>query len=68
MIRNLKSYQIFEGVRGKQKVDENKFADIIVCLSALLDSAPEIKELDLNPLLLKDDDIIVADSRILIEK
>ncbi|OGU18123.1 MAG: CoA ligase [Ignavibacteria bacterium GWB2_35_12] len=68
MIRNLKSYQIFQGVRGKQKVDEHKYADIIVRLSALLEIAPEIKELDLNPLLIKDYEIVVADARILIEK
>ena len=68
MIRNLKSYKIFQGVRGKQKIDEKKFAEIITRLSNFLESVPEIKELDLNPLLLKDNDILVADARILIEK
>lgn len=68
MIRSLKSYQIFQGVRGKQKVDEMKFSDVIVRLSALLEELPEIKELDLNPLLIKGDEIVVADARILIGK
>ncbi|TAL68264.1 MAG: CoA-binding protein [Bacteroidetes bacterium] len=68
MIHSLKSYDIFLGVRGKQKVDENNFADIIVRLSTLLELVTEIKELDLNPLLQKGEELVVADSRILIEK
>jgi acetyltransferase len=68
MIKNLKSYKIIEGVRGQKGVNQNLFADIIVRLSALLEVAPEIKEMDLNPLLAKDDKIIAVDARIRIEK
>jgi acetyltransferase len=50
-IKELKSYKIIQGVRGMDPVDEDKFADIIVRLSALVQVAPEIVELDLNPLL-----------------
>lgn len=68
MIRGLKSYKIIEGVRGQKGIDENIFADILVRLSALLEVAPEIKELDLNPLLATEDKIIAVDARIRIEK
>lgn len=68
MIRGLKSYKIIEGVRGQKGIDENIFADILVRLSALLEVAPEIKELDLNPLLATADKIIAVDARIRIEK
>jgi acyl-CoA synthetase (NDP forming) len=68
MIRSLKSYKIIQGIRGKEGADEEVFADIIVRLSVLLKSAPEIKEMDLNPLMAKDKDIMVVDSRIRIER
>jgi acyl-CoA synthetase (NDP forming) len=68
MIRSLKSYKIIHGIRGKEGADEEVFADIIVRLSVLLKSAPEIKEMDLNPLMAKDKDIMVVDSRIRIER
>ncbi len=68
MIRCLKSYKIIQGVRGGQGVNEDLFAETIVKLSALLEYAPEIKELDLNPLLGSKDKVIVVDSRIKIEK
>jgi len=67
MIRSLKSYKIFEGVRGQEPIDEQIFADIVLKLSALLQIAPEISELDFNPLLGKRDQIIVVDARIKIE-
>ncbi len=68
MIKGLKSYKIIQGVRGQKGIDENVFADIIVRLSALLQEAPEIKEIDLNPLLAKEKKIVAVDARIRIEK
>jgi len=68
MIRRLKGYKIIEGTRGKEGIDENLFADIIVRLSALLTTCPEIKELDINPLLGKGSKIVAVDARIRIEK
>ena len=68
MIRSLRGYKLIEGVRGKSGVDENIFANILVQLSALIEVAPEIIELDLNPLLGDGDRIIAVDARIRIEK
>lgn len=68
MIKNLNSYPIIQGVRGQAGIDEEKFADILWRLSALLQAAPEIKELDLNPLLGTDKSVIAVDARIRIEK
>jgi acetate---CoA ligase (ADP-forming) len=64
MIRSLRSYKIIQGVRGKDGVNEELFADVIVRLSALLDAAPEIKELDLNPLLGTTSRVVAVDARI----
>lgn len=68
MIRSLKSYQIIQGARGQEGVDERRFAETITRLSALCEAAPEIKELDLNPLLGSKDRVVAVDARIRIEK
>ena len=68
MIRNLKSYKIIQGVRGQEGVNEDKFGEIITRLSALLIAAPEITEMDLNPLLGKAEKVIAVDARICIKK
>jgi len=68
MIRSLKSYKIIEGTRGQDGINEEAFITIIVQLSALLHYAPEIVELDLNPLLGTADTVVAVDARINIEK
>lgn len=67
MIHSLKSYKIIKGTRGKKGINEDKYADIIVRLSSILRFAVEIKELDLNPLIATENDIVVVDARIRIE-
>lgn len=68
MIQSLKSYKIIQGVRGQKGINESIFADIIVKLSTLLIHAPEIKEMDLNPLLGSAEKVVAVDARIRIEK
>lgn len=68
MIRSLKSYKIIQGTRGQEGVDEQRFAETITRLSALCEAAPEIKELDLNPLLGSKNRVVTVDARIRIEK
>lgn len=68
MIRHLKSYPIIKGVRGKEGVNEDLFVASILKLSALLQVAPEIKELDINPLMGTFSNLIAVDARISLEK
>ena len=68
MIHSLRGYKILKGTRGQQGINEEKYAEIIVRLSTLLRFATEIKEIDINPLLADENDVVVVDARILIEK
>ncbi|MDZ7740937.1 MAG: acetate--CoA ligase family protein [Bacteroidota bacterium] len=68
MIRNLKGYGIIKGVRGQKGVNEEIFADYVSRISGLVHIAPEIFEMDLNPLLGGPDKITAVDARIRIEK
>jgi acetyltransferase len=68
MINSLKSVAILNGTRGKKGINKDKFEDVIVKLSLLLMYAPEIIELDINPLLANEFDVIAVDARIRIEK
>jgi len=55
-------------VRGQEGVNEDKFGEIITRVSALLMAAPEISEMDLNPLLGKPEKVVAVDARICIKK
>lgn len=68
MIKNLRSYGIIQGARGQEGVNEEMFADIVTRVGALVKAAPEIAEMDLNPLLGKADKVVAVDARIRIEK
>ncbi len=66
-LKQLKSYKIIKGIRGKEGLDENSFIEIIQRLSELALVAPEIVEMDLNPLLATQSQVITVDARIRLE-
>jgi acetyltransferase len=67
MIRSLKSYRMIKGVRGAPGVSEEAFARVITSLSDLLAAAPEIAEMDINPLLGTPERIVAVDARIRVQ-
>ena len=48
--------------------NEEKFVEAVVRVSMLVRTAPEIFEMDLNPLLGNRDEVVAVDARIRIEK
>ena len=51
MLSELKIYPIIKGARGQKPLDEAALIDLIVKLSELSLALPEIKEIDLNPVM-----------------
>jgi acyl-CoA synthetase (NDP forming) len=68
MIRNLRGYPLIEGSRGNAGVSESRFTDVIQRFSALIEAAPEIAEMDINPLLGAGQTLLAVDTRIRIER
>ncbi|MFA6547586.1 MAG: acetate--CoA ligase family protein [Candidatus Magasanikbacteria bacterium] len=69
MINKLKSKKILDGARGQAIMDTQALIDCLGRLSQLLIDFPNIKELDINPLLVlpKGRGVKVLDARIVIE-
>jgi len=68
MIHSLKGYKILQGMRGKPGINQDLFATIVCRISTMLSYAPEIQEMDINPLLADGNDITAVDARIRLEK
>jgi acetyltransferase len=68
MINSLKSYKLFKGYRKQPGINTDAFEELLLRLSALVSVAPEISELDLNPLLGTPETLVAVDARIRIEK
>ena len=68
LIQSLRGYGMIKGARGQEPVNEPLFAEMVSRVSALVQAAPEIFEMDLNPLLGSRSHVVAVDARIRIEK
>ena len=66
MIRGIRGINILSGLRGEKPVNFDGLADIISKISRLAIENPEIKEIDLNPVMANQDDAIIVDVRVMI--
>ena len=69
MVHGTKGYALLDGFRGEARCDVETVERMLVCLSDLVVDNPEIKELDINPLLVhaEGQGVTVADCRFIIE-
>lgn len=69
MIREIKGFKLLDGFRGRPKSDIEALERAIVSLSNMAANHREIKEMDINPLLVhpEGEGITVADCRIILE-
>ena len=68
LLKRLKGYKLIEGYRGQNGVNQKLFIDIVQRIGQLVRIAPEIVELDLNPLIGFGDKICAVDARIKIDR
>jgi acyl-CoA synthetase (NDP forming) len=66
MLWSLRGAAMLQGVRGSAAVDLDAIADAIAKLSEFAAATPEIKEMDLNPIVAYPSGIITLDARVLI--
>jgi acetyltransferase len=65
MLKELKSYPLFAGLRGLPPLDIDGIRDMLVNVSRLLQEQPGIIELDINPVRVYQDGCLALDARIL---
>ena len=68
MMEETKVYQLLKGYRNSPPVDLKKLDETILQFSQLLVDFPQIKEIDINPLLINETDACILDARIVIDK
>jgi acetyltransferase len=59
-------YRALQGVRGRAPVDIAQLETVLVRFSLLVAEQPSIKEIDVNPLIVSDKQILALDARIVI--
>ncbi|MFW6259803.1 MAG: GNAT family N-acetyltransferase, partial [Tangfeifania sp.] len=68
MLESLKIYPLLEGYRGAPPKNIDKLVEVLIRMSYLAADYPEIKELDINPLIVTPTDVIALDARIVIDE
>jgi acyl-CoA synthetase (NDP forming) len=67
MIDELRGARLLRGYRGSPPVDESALRDVLIRVSELIRVAPEIRELDLNPVIVLRSSARVADVRLRVD-
>jgi acetyl coenzyme A synthetase (ADP forming)-like protein len=68
MISETNSSILLDGVRGQKGYDKKSLRKLLSMCSELIESYPEIEEMDLNPVLLYEKGLDVVDARIILKK
>jgi len=66
MLTRLRSWKLLLGMRGKRQLDIDAFAQLISTVSVLVTECPEIREIDLNPVLLEEDGLTILDAKVVV--
>ncbi len=66
MIDEIKAQPLLDGARGRPVLDRGELATVLRRVTDFVDALPEIKELDLNPLVITPNGLVAIDARVII--
>ena len=66
MVKEIKGYKILTGIRGEKPKDIEAIKGILTKLSEIAIDNPEIKEIDLNPVIVHEKGASIVDSRVIL--
>jgi acetyl-CoA synthetase (ADP-forming) len=67
MIVSVKAFPLLNGYRGSQPADVKAIVNLLLVVSRLVMDHPEIRELDLNPVMVYPNGTKTVDARIILE-
>jgi acetyltransferase len=68
MIQEIRSARLLDGFRGAPSYDKKALEKLLMTVSEVIESYPEIKELDLNPVIVHEHGLKIADARIILKE
>ncbi len=67
MLQSLKAWKLLLGMRGAATADIASLAEILVTLSHMASECPMIREIDCNPVLVGEKQVVIADVKVIVE-
>jgi acetyltransferase len=65
-IDEIRAQALLDGARNRPVLDRSELAEVLVRVSALVQEAPDVSELDVNPLVITDAGLVAIDARVVI--
>jgi acyl-CoA synthetase (NDP forming) len=65
MVRETKLFKLLKGARGEKPVDIKALAELISTVSQLPFQYPDLDEMDLNPVFMFQEGLLVGDVRVI---
>ena len=66
MLESLRAWPLLNGFRGRPAVAVDRLIEVLIRLSYLVADCPEIRELDVNPLLVTPKGVVALDARVIV--
>jgi acetate---CoA ligase (ADP-forming) len=67
MIDDIKGKALLNGFRGKPAVDKKALRKLLTIVGEVMEAYPEIAEMDLNPVIVYQEGLVVVDARVLLK-
>lgn len=68
LLESLRSYPLLTGFRGRPAVDMDRLVETLIRFSYLVADLPQVRELDVNPLLVTPRGVVALDARVLVDR
>ncbi len=66
MVEEIRGYPVLQGIRGEPPKDVDALKDIIARVAQLALEVPEVKEIDLNPVIVHEEGASIVDARVIL--
>jgi acetyltransferase len=67
MIDEIRAQPLLDGARGRPRLDREELAEILLRISALVQAVPDIREIDVNPLVITERGLVSIDARVVLD-
>ncbi len=68
MVDEIRASAILNGLRGRPAYDKKAIVKLLLMVSEVIESYPDIQEMDLNPVIVHETGLSVVDARIILKK
>jgi len=68
MVEEIRSQPLIDGYRGRPPVDRRAIRKLLLKVSEIVEAYPDIREMDLNPVIVHEEGLTIVDARILLHE